>query len=138
MMKSFYIAARPRYRMKEVARLDEFLIDLGLENTFDWSTDVVNEEVKRPYMDNPKSSADIGDQMMQAAHSADIFILLHDQDLVGAFMEYGVARYNAIQNPDKLILVVNMGGRDSIFLHRENIISFQSIELLKKWVIENF
>lgn len=59
-MKSFYIAARPRYRMKEVARLDEFLIDLGLENTFDWSTDVVNEEVKRPYMDNPKSSADIG------------------------------------------------------------------------------
>lgn len=76
--------------------------------------------------------------MMQAAHSADIFILLHDQDLVGAFMEYGVARYNAIQNPDKLILVVNMGGRDSIFLHRENIISFQSIELLKKWVIENF
>lgn len=136
-MKTFYIAARPRHRLKEVTHLNKFLTAQGLENTLDWSTDEINKEVKRPYIDNPKSSADVGDRMMQAVHLADIFILLHDQDLVGAFMEYGVARYNAIQNKDKILLIVHMSGRDSIFLHRENIISFESIELLKEWVLKN-
>ena len=98
----------------------------------------INEEVKRPYKNHLKSSADIGDSMMRAVFSADVVILLHDIDLVGALMEYGIARYTAIENQDKLILIVKMGGRDSIFLHRQNIISFESIEQLKKWVIENF
>lgn len=137
-MKSFYIAARPKNRLKEVSELNEFLVSQGLENTLNWSADIINEEIKRPYIDNPESSAEVGDRMMQAANSADIFILLHDQDLVGAFMEYGVARYNAIENPDKLILVVHMGGRDNVFLHRKNIISFESIDLLKDWIVKNF
>ena len=137
-MKTFYIAARPSRRIKEVTELNEFLINQGLKSTLNWSANTINEEVKRPYKNHLKSSADIGDSMMRAVFSADVVILLHDIDLAAALMEYGIARYTAIENQDKLILIVKMGGRDSIFLHRQNIISFESIEQLKKWVIENF
>lgn len=135
-MKSFYIAARARHRIKEVTELQDFLSDRGLENVFNWS-ELDASDIKKPYADNLQSSADIGDRMLQASFSADVFILLHDTGLEGALMEYGVARYSAIENQDKLVLVVQMGGQDSIFLHRKNVIHFKSIEQLKEWIIEN-
>ena len=83
-MKSFYIAARPSIRFKEVVELNKFLVQQGLENAFDWTTYIVNNEVKRPYLDNKISSAEIGDRMMQSAFSADIFI--HSPEIL--FLKY--------------------------------------------------
>lgn len=137
-MKKFYIAARARHRVNEVTELQNFISGFGLHNAFDWVESGANGNVKKPYKDNPESSSEIGDKMLGAAFLADVVILLHDTDLEGALMEYGVARYAAIKSPQKLVLVVQMGGRDSIFLHRGNIKIFESIEGLKEWFTQNF
>ncbi|MCW9054646.1 MAG: hypothetical protein OQJ98_01530 [Candidatus Pacebacteria bacterium] len=137
MMQTFYIAARARHRAEEVSRLQDLLREKGLESALDWVALGANGEVKKPYKENPKNSGMLGDLMLEAAQKADLFILLHDQDLEGALMEYGVARYAAIRDSEKRVLVVDLGGRDSIFLHRTNVTNVDSIESLKVWIEEN-
>lgn len=132
-MSTFYIAARPSKRTELVRELSELLKKRGFESALDWVDIKETGRVSRPYADYPNESERIGDAMLNAANS-DIFILLHEPDLEGALMEYGVARYGTISNPQKRIAVLNLGARDSIFLHHKNVTLLSSIKELKCWI----
>ncbi|MCI0619586.1 hypothetical protein L0Y40_00935 [Candidatus Wolfebacteria bacterium] len=79
----------------------------------------------------------LGNNMLAAAYSADLFILLHDKDLEGALMEYGVARFAIPSSDKKQIVVVQLEERDSTFLHGDRIILLDSLEALHYWIETN-
>jgi hypothetical protein len=95
-----YVAARAKYRAKDVAEIHEKLKQMGHKLTYDWPAG--NDKIKRPYR-NPQSrkhNLTAQAKMLKAASEADIFIFLDDPGLRGAYMELGAFLRDCLDRPD--------------------------------------
>lgn len=136
-IKTFYIAARAARRRDETNDIKRALCERGWVNTFDWGEFGDAGGVRKPYKDHPNVAEKAADLMLKGVFMADLVILLHDNGLEGALMEYGVARYAATLSKTKKIVVVDLGGRDSVFVHHKNVIHITSLRELYEWIESN-
>lgn len=93
-----YIAARAKFRSDDVAEIQEKLKQKGYEIAYDWPAN--NSAVKKPYRDpkNRKFNQTAQAKMLEAAARADIFILLDDPGLRGAYVELGAFLTDCLHN----------------------------------------
>jgi hypothetical protein len=120
-----YIAARAKTRLTEVRVIQDKLRTLGHTITYDWAVEDV--DIKRPYRHASyrKHNALAIPRMLKAASEADIFILLDEPGLRGAYIELGAFLADALKKPrSRKVYVV---GPDSY--EREHI--FESPEYVK-------
>ena len=98
MKKKIYIAARARYRAKEVGKIQKILQTMGFSVAFDWPAG--NVDIKKPYRDpkNRKHNLAAQEKMLKAAAKADIFIMLDDEGLRGAYVELGAFLHDCLNN----------------------------------------
>ena len=94
-----YIAARAKTRIDEVKQIQKQLREMGHSITYDWATEDVG--IRRPYRDpdNRRHNETSIPKMLDAARHADVFILLDEPGLRGAYVEYGVFLAEALKNP---------------------------------------
>lgn len=100
-MKKVYIAARAINRSEEVAAIQSKLIKMGYELAYDWPAG--NNKILKPYRNPINRHHNLAAQkkMLIAAGEADIFILLVDTGLRGAYVEFGAFLYSCIEKPNK-------------------------------------
>ncbi|MEK7578919.1 MAG: hypothetical protein AAB460_00030 [Patescibacteria group bacterium] len=135
MSKTFYIAARPSKRRDLVDEIANLLQARGWQNAFDWVAHEKDGNIPRPYASCPDKSYESSNTMLRAAATCDLFILIYDDDLVGANMEYGVARYTLLTQKGKRIVVLHGGERDNLFIHGPNISHVENPEALQEWIV---
>src|SRR5579862_5939455 len=102
-----YIAARATTRLEDVKKLQKKLVEQGYSISYDWANEDMN--IARPYRHqksrelNTKAIA----KMLGAAAEADVFILLDEAGLRGAYIEYGAYLHEALKNPkNKKVFIV--------------------------------
>jgi hypothetical protein len=113
-----YIAARAKYRADEVAKIQGVLKGMGFSIAYAWPSGDV--DVRRPYRDpeNRKHNLSAQMRMLSAAAKADIFVLLDDEGLRGAYIELGAFLTDCLKNPagrKAYIVGSNSQTRESIF-----------------------
>lgn len=98
-MKQIYISARAKTRLEEVKQIKQKLEKMGHRIAYDWTT----QKVKRPYRDSVNRSENIEIQktMLEKAANADVFILLDEPGLRGAYVELGVFLHNCLTNSER-------------------------------------
>lgn len=126
-----YVAARAKYRAKDVAQIHQQLIKMGCELTYDWPSG--NDEIKKPYreLSNRKHNLPAQAEMLKAASSSDIFIFLDDPGLRGAYMELGAFLRDCLDNPKgrkAYIVGPDSHERESVFESPEYVIFCDTIE----------
>ena len=120
-----YIAARAKTRQTEVAEIVKRLNDMGHTITFDWASN--NQRILKPYRypKHRKSNKAAIPKMLNAAAEADVFILLDEPGLRGAYIELGAFLYQTFKYPgDRKVYIV---GPDSH--EREHL--FESHDFVK-------
>jgi hypothetical protein len=120
-----YIAARAKTRGDEVKEIQKNLEEMGHSITYDWATADVN--IRRPYRDskNRKYNKSAIPKMLKAASEAEIFILLDEPGLRGAYVELGAFLADVLKKPKhRRVYIV---GQDSH--EREHI--FESPDYVK-------
>src|SRR5579862_3505487 len=95
-MKTIYISARAKTQLKNVKEIEKILADMGYEIISDWTS----ANVKRPYRDpsNRKHNIEIQGKMLKRAAEADIFVLLDEPGLRGAYVELGAFLTDCLKN----------------------------------------
>ncbi|MEX1059187.1 MAG: hypothetical protein WEC17_02035 [Candidatus Saccharimonadales bacterium] len=95
-----YVAGRAKTRVGDINKIQEKLKSMGHSITYDWAIADVN--VKRPYRDptNREHNQSAIPKMLKAAAEADIFILLDEPGMRGAYIELGAFLADAIKRPD--------------------------------------
>lgn len=126
-----YVAARAKHRTKDVAEIQKALLESGHTVTYDWAAN--NSAVKKPYREplNRKWNQNAQETMLRAAAEADIFILLDDEGLRGAYMEFGAFLKDCLDRPSgrkAYIVGPNSHQRESIFESPEYVIFTDKIE----------
>ncbi len=126
-----YIAARAKFRANDVAEIQEKLKVIGYKLAYDWPSG--NDEVKRPYRDskNRQYNLEAQEKMLEAAARADIFILLDDEGLRGAYIELGAFLTDCLDNPkDRKAYIVGPHSheREFIFESPDYVIFMDSID----------
>lgn len=130
-----YVAARATTRLKEAKELQEKLTQMGHSITYDWANS--DDEIARPYR-HPKSRAKNSNaitKMLNAAAGADIFILIDEPGLRGAYIEYGAYLHEALKNPkNRKIFIVgpHSAEREHIFESPDFVYFVDSIEDIYK------
>ena len=131
-MTKAYVAARARYRAKEVAEIQDTLVDMGYETAYDWPSN--NDDIRKPYR-NPKNRAhnlNAQEKMLKAAAETDIFIFLDDPGLRGAYVELGAFLHSCMDKPHKNRRAYIVGPeshiRQHVFESPEYVIFQDSIE----------
>ena len=84
-----YIAARARNRVAEVNKIQKALRELGHTITYDWAA--TNTSVKKPYRnsENREHNMQAVPKMLKAAAEAQVFILMTETGMRGAYVELG-------------------------------------------------
>jgi hypothetical protein len=93
-----YIAARAKTRLDEVKQIQDKLRAMGHEIAYDWAVADVN--VQRPYRDpeNRQHNKAAAEKMLKTAAITDIFILLDEPGLRGAYVELGAFLHDCLKN----------------------------------------
>ncbi|HEY5550085.1 MAG TPA: hypothetical protein VIK37_02720 [Candidatus Saccharimonadales bacterium] len=130
-----YIAARAKTRVNEVKKAQEKLKSMGHFVTYDWA--VVNVSVRRPYRDpaNRKHNEAAISKMLRAAAGADVFILLDEPGLRGAYVELGAFLADVLKRPKhRRVYIVgpNSHEREHIFESPEYVKFANNIEVVYK------
>ncbi|MEX2006720.1 MAG: hypothetical protein WD877_00890 [Candidatus Saccharimonadales bacterium] len=117
-MAKIYIAARAKYRANEIAKIQKQLQNMDHEITYDWPAG--NIEVKKPYRDSESRKHNLShmQECLEAAKRADIFILIDDEGLRGAYVEYGAFLADCLKRPNgrrAYIVGKDSHQRESIF-----------------------
>jgi hypothetical protein len=83
-----------------VAEIQQKLEKMGHRITYDWPSG--NSALKKPYRTeaNRKHNLPAQKRMLEAAANADIFILLDDPGLRGAYVELGAFLHDCIKRPE--------------------------------------
>ena len=99
MKSKVYVAARAKYRAQEVADIHRILESMGFEIAYDWPAG--DPSIKKPYRNTKNRRANLNTQamMLKAAAKADIFILIDDPGLRGAYVELGAFLTDCLDNP---------------------------------------
>ena len=120
-----YIAARAKTRLNEVKKIQEKLSGMGHTITYDWT--VANVNVRKPYRElaNRGHNESAIPKMIKAATEADVFILLDEPGLRGAYIELGAFLTDVLKRPHRRRVYIV--GPDS--LKREHL--FESPEYVK-------
>jgi hypothetical protein len=94
---TIYVAGRAKHRLNDVAKIQERLKARGHVITYDWPAD--DGAIKKPYRENRPANVKAQEEMLRAAAAADIFILLDDEGLRGAYVELGAFLKDCLDNP---------------------------------------
>lgn len=94
-----YIGARAKTRLAEVKQVQDKLKSMGYTITYDWA--VANADTRRSYRDpaNRERNKSAIPKMLNAATEADVFILLDEPGLRGAYVELGAFLADCLKNP---------------------------------------
>lgn len=94
-----YVAGRAKYRANDVAQIQKILKKSGHKIAYDWAS--ANDDIKKPYRHPEHRKANLGAQaiMLKAAAKADVFILLDDEGLRGAYVELGAFLKDCLDSP---------------------------------------
>ena len=106
----FYVAGR----IKESGSVQWLVGELenrGHEVTLDWTS----RPSYKPYEKTNEDARRTAEQMITACQDCDFFVLLWDDNLYGALVEFGVALGNSLGKPDKKIYILGPKTRKSIF-----------------------
>lgn len=97
-MAKIYIAARAKTRGEDVKVIQEKLRKMGHTITYDWATE--DTGIKKPYREpeHRKHNEPSIPKMLKAAADAEIFILLDEPGLRGAYVEFGAFLYDNQMN----------------------------------------
>lgn len=126
-----YVAARAKTGLVEVKQIQEKLRSMRYEIAYDWATADVN--IRKPYRDsvNRKHNLAAQEQMLQIAAKTDIFILLDEPGLRGAYIELGAFLADCIDNSKgrtAYIVGPDAHEREFIFESPEYVILADTIE----------
>lgn len=126
-----YIAARAKYRAADVTSIQQTIKDMGYKVAYDWPAG--NNEIKKPYRDpdHRKHNKTAQAKMLKAAQKADIFILLDDPGLRGAYVELGAFLTDCLRkNSGRKAYIVGPDSdeREFIFESPEYVIFTDTIE----------
>ncbi len=97
-MKKVFVSARAKYRLNDAKDIIHKFKKANYRVTFDWT----DAEVKRPYRQskNRKFNTEFHKKSLLGAATTDIFILLDDEGLRGAYVELGAFLYSCLQKKD--------------------------------------
>jgi hypothetical protein len=97
-MKKVYVAARAKFRKDDVAQIQEKIMKMGYQPAYDWPA--YDSAIKKPYrhIENRKNNLKAQAEMLEAAKGADLFILLDDPGLRGAYVELGAFLTDCLDN----------------------------------------
>ena len=89
-----YVSARAKTRLKEVREIQNHLRETGYDVTSDWT----DASIARPYRDtkNRLRNLTAQERMLRSAADVDIFILIDDEGLRGAYVELGAFLYDCL------------------------------------------
>jgi hypothetical protein len=138
----FYVAARAKYRTNDVAQIQKVLKSNGQVITYDWA--INNAKIKKPYRnaENRRWNLEAQAKMLKAAAGADIFILLDDEGLRGAYMELGAFLKDCLDHPEgrrAYIVGPNSHERESVFESPDYVLFADTIEeVYKDLGLKNF
>ncbi len=126
-----YITARAKHRADEVAEIQKVLQNMGYAIAYDWP--LSDPDIKKPYRhpENRKHNLSAQKRMLESAAKADIFILLDDPGLRGAYIELGAFLHDCIKKPkgrQAYIVGKYSHERESIFESPEYIKFADTIE----------
>lgn len=124
-----YISARAKTQLDNVKVIQEKIKALGHQIVSDWTS----VEVKRPYRnpENRQKNAQIQARMLEQAAAAEVFILLDEPGLRGAYVELGAFLADCLSNPQNrkaYIVGPESGEREFIFESPEYVIFADIIE----------
>lgn len=110
-----YVAGRARHRKDDVAEIQNRLKSIGFEIAYDWPAR--DSRIKKPYRENRQVNLDAQAEMLEASASADIFILLDDEGLRGAYVELGAFLADCVKNPkDRRAYIVGPNSHERQFI----------------------
>ena len=130
-MKSIYLAGKINSDENVMHALSSALEERGhkvLEKW--WETD----EIPRPYLEYPETSSVAAESMLDAAYESDVCILFPGNKILGAAVELGAAIASKKENPDKQIIIVDLGeSRQSIFYAHPAVVVVSELEELRSF-----
>lgn len=93
-----YISARAKTQLANVKIIERKISAMGHKVISDWTS----ADVKRPYRDqkNRKHNIEIQRKMLKSAQKADVFIMLDEPGLRGAYVELGAFLTVCLANPE--------------------------------------
>ena len=91
-------------------------------------------QLPTPYLDNLHSSAPVAAAMIEAAYTADVFILFAENNIFGAAVELGAALGGTANNPGKKLYLLKptVDFRQSVFYSDSHITVVESLEEIRK------
>jgi hypothetical protein len=95
-VKTVYISARAKTQLENVRDIQQKIANLGYQIVSDWTSAIV----KRPYRDlaNRQQNIEVQTKMLERAARADIFVLLDEPGLRGAYVELGAFLTDCLNN----------------------------------------
>ena len=134
-----YIAARAKTREQEVKQIVKKLKSAGHTITYDWASE--NHRILKPYR-HPhyrKSNSSAIPKMLEAAAKADVFVLLDEPGLRGAYVELGAFLHEALKNPkNRKVYIVgpNSHEREHIFESPEYVLFAKDMDEVYSSLVE--
>lgn len=127
---SVYVAGKVGAGTDSVKHLLTQLEDMGYEVAYDW-TEATG--VKKPYLENALRNRPFAEKMLQGAGSSNIIILLVQDNILGALIEFGIALGNSLMEANFRAFVVTEGVetlRESIFYCLEEVTIVDTVDEL--------
>jgi hypothetical protein len=130
-----YVAARAKYSAGIVADIQSVLKANGHSITYDWAAN--SSLIKKPYRypKNRKWNLKAQASMLKSAAEADVFILLDDEGLRGAYIELGAFLKDCLDHPGRrrvYIVGPDSYRREFIFESPEYVLFCDSIDEVYK------
>ena len=108
--KHVYVSGRARDLDEAKAIIDAFET-AGHTITFDWTC----IDVIKPYLGNVEHNQPIARAMIDAAKEAEVFVLLWDENLLGALIELGAFMGKGSAHTERVAYIIGPRERFSIF-----------------------
>lgn len=106
-----YVSGRVKYGDTHIKTALDGVKRQGFDITYDWTK--VN--LPKPLLKYPETTLPAAIKMKQAAINTDIFILIWDDSLYGALVEFGMALGASTEKNPKVLFIVGSKEREGIF-----------------------